>query len=733
MLHPIYETLRDLDSMRSEAIADASLRRVLCIAGRRVDVGALRVNAEGESQRITPKAIGVLLELAREPGVTRTRDDLLQRVWCGRAGDGDVLTQAVKELRRVFGDDPALPHVIETVPRLGYRLLAPVEWQDPQPASNELLVVETTREVPAVAAPVAPRLPSRTSMALLALALLSLLLVLLLLLREWQRHERSDALVLATPAPLLLTADPGAESTPRLSPDGARLAYVARDTDSGRQRIHVRGVNASSTFFPTSGDGEESWPVWSADGALLAFERNHEGHCELLTVDALGGVERERGPCGKGLFESFDWSPDGRSFVVASFAGPGTARLALRSVENGEPLPFDYAHDAAQHDLAPHFSPDGSQIAFRRGLSPYSDLYVVAASGGPVRRLTRVSAQIRGFDWLGDGSGLVFASNHAGTPALYRVGLADAQVAALGVAPAQMPDVAVRGAALAYEVPRTRTIMQGLLLDAAAPETTELAPSTGSDTAAVLSPDGNRVLFVSDRSGSPQLWLFDALARQSYALTQEASGLFLYPQWNSSGSRVLVTRRRDGRGELIEIDLDSQTRHVISPPSLDVRFGTYANHRGYLVVAAAAEGTRLLRLAAAQQPGELLRENVAMLERDLRADRVYYSRLDGIGIHELREGGDAQHDPLVARDSPRFAWQVRSGVLWFFDSGADDDEIVLRRRSLADGDERIAWRTRENFDHRAFDLSLDSRRLVLIRSLRNDTDIALLHIAVAAR
>lgn len=723
--------------MRSEAIADASLRRVLCIAGRRVDVGALRVNAEGESQRITPKAIGVLLELAREPGVTRTRDDLLQRVWCGRAGDGDVLTQAVKELRRVFGDDPALPHLIETVPRLGYRLLAPVEWQDPQSASNDLPIAEIPREIPDAAAPAAPRQPlispNRSSLALLALAMLSLVLILVLALREWQLREHANTLLLTTPVPLLLTADPGAESTPRLSPDGARLAYVARDADSGRQRIHVRGVGASGTFFPTSGNGEESWPVWSADGALLAFQRNRDGHCELLTVDALGGVERERGSCGKGLFESFDWSPDGRSFAVASFAAPGTARLALRSVENGEPLPFDYAHDAAQHDLAPHFSPDGSQIAFRRGLSPYSDLYVVAASGGPVRRLTQVSAQIRGFDWLADGSGLVFASNHAGASALYRVGLADTRVTALGVAPAQMPDVAAYGAALVYEVPRARTVMQGLLLDAAVPEPAELTPSTGSDTAAVLSPDGNRVLFVSDRSGSPQLWLFDALARQSYALTQGVGDLFLYPQWNASGSRVLVTRRRDGRGELLEIDLDSQTQHLVSQPSLDVRFATYANRRGYLVVAAAAQGTRLLRLAEAQQPGELLRENVATLERDLRAERIYYSRLDGAGIHELREAGGAQDDPLVARDSPRFAWQVRSGVLWFFDSGADDDEIVLRRRSLADGEEGIAWRTRDSFDHRAFDLSLDSRRLVLIRAMRNDTDIALLRIAVAAR
>lgn len=718
--------------MRPEAIADASLRRVLCIAGRRVDVGALRVNADGESQRLTPKAIGVLLELAREPGVTRTRDDLLQRVWCGRAGDGDVLTQAVKELRRVFGDDPALPHVIETVPRLGYRLLAPVEWQEPQPASNELLITEPAPENVPTTAPLPARLPRWAGAAMLLLGAVALLAVLLLL-HEWQGRAAVANAALLAPAPLLLTADPGAESTPRLSPDGARLVYVARDAVSGRQRVHLRGVNASSTFFPTTGQGEESWPVWSADGALLAFERNHDGRCELLTVDALGGVERERGPCDKGMFESFDWSPDGRVFAIASFAGPGTARLVLRAVEGGEPQRFDYDHDAAQHDLAPHYSPDGRFIAFRRGLSPYSDLYVVAAEGGRVRRLTQLSAQIRGFDWVGDGSALVFASNHAGTPALYRVDLADARVTALGVAPAQMPDVATHGDSLAYEVPRTRSTLQELALDSGAVEPSEIAASTGSDSAATLSPDGNRVLFVSDRSGSPQLWLYDAPARQSYALTHDEGVLFLYPQWNINGNRVVTTRRRDGRGQLVEIDLDSQTQQVVSPPSLDVRYGTYAAGRGYLVVAAAEAGTRLLRLASAQDAGEVLRQNVAVVERDLAAGRVYYSRQDSAGIRELHEGGSDKDDPLVVADSIRFAWQVRDGMLWYFGSGVDDDEVALHRRALAGGAAQIVWRTREPFDHRAFDLSLDSRRLVLVRAMRNDTDIALLRNAFAAR
>lgn len=701
--------------MRPEVIAETSLRRVLCIAGRRLDVGALRVHGEGEAQRMTPKAVGVLLELAREPGVTRTREELLQRVWAGRAGDGgDVLTQAVKELRRVFADDPAAPHLIETVPRLGYRLLAPVEWEDPPSATVVVEAVGATRAAPVAASPrrrwlVIAALIATGGLAALAAAL----------------QPATPVAEAVVPVPRVLTADPGAESTPRLSPDASRLAYVATDPDTNRQRVHVRGVNASTTLFPTDGRGEESWPVWSADGAQLAFVRRVGQHCSMVTVDALGGAERIRGTCAAGLFESFDWSPDGRTFAVARFGGPGTARLALTAVEGGDALPFDYAHDTAEHDLAPHYSPDGASIAFRRGLSPYCDLYVVAASGGAVRRLTHLSALIRGFDWLPDGSGLVFASNHGGTEALYRVDLADGRIAALGVAPAQMPDIARQGDALVYEVPRTRSIMQGVMLAGESTSVAEIAPSTGSDTHAALSPDSARLAFVSDRGGSPQLWLHESDGRQSYALTRDDGALYLYPQWSADGRRVLVTRRSGGRGELVEIDLGSQIQQVVTMPDIDVRFGTYAPGAGFLIIDGSSGHPRLLSVAHSGAPARAPRDGVAAVEVDTATGRIYFSRADGAGVRELRDR--TEEEVVLAPVGNRFAWHVRAGAVWYFAGDeSSPDEIVLRRRSLDDASDTVVWRTREAIDHRSFDLSADARRLVLVRITRNDTDIALL-------
>src|SRR5690349_15579836 len=91
-----------------------------------VDLGALRVLTRPDHPRLTSKAAAVLVELVRHAGNTLTRDELLDRVWKGRCPTPDVLTQAVKELRRAFDDDQRTPRYIETIPKVGYRLLARV-------------------------------------------------------------------------------------------------------------------------------------------------------------------------------------------------------------------------------------------------------------------------------------------------------------------------------------------------------------------------------------------------------------------------------------------------------------------------------------------------------------------------------------------------------------------------------------------------------------------------------
>lgn len=91
----------------------------------------------GDSVKIEPKAMEVLVFLAGRPGAVVAQRDLEAAVWRDVIVTPQSVYQAVAQLRRVLGDDARQPRYIETVPRRGYRLVAPVQWIDatpPQPA-----------------------------------------------------------------------------------------------------------------------------------------------------------------------------------------------------------------------------------------------------------------------------------------------------------------------------------------------------------------------------------------------------------------------------------------------------------------------------------------------------------------------------------------------------------------------------------------------------------------------
>ena len=86
--------------------------------------------ARGEERvRLEARTMRLLLCLAERPGEVVSIDTLLSQVWSGVVVTPDSVYQAVAGLRRLLGDDAKQPAYIVTVPRLGYRLVAPVETQ----------------------------------------------------------------------------------------------------------------------------------------------------------------------------------------------------------------------------------------------------------------------------------------------------------------------------------------------------------------------------------------------------------------------------------------------------------------------------------------------------------------------------------------------------------------------------------------------------------------------------
>lgn len=712
------QMLRRLPSAEQLKLQNLRLR----VGDHAVDVGALRVIGNAEAARLTSKAVAVLLELVRHAGNTVGREDLLETVWKDRVTTPDVLTQAIKELRRAFADGDKPARYIETIPKVGYRLLAEVSvieadeipfgrvdhlalraenesWVESNdgeeaaalvsPASARAASAEaaadTTAPVSAYAVPAAPTRKRMRSAFAVAALLVAAAAATLYLTRVGQHPARLPWHAANVRA---ITSDPGMELRPHISPDGTRVAFGKLVPATGLDRLYVRTMEPSQlvALAPNTEVAHDMLPAWSPDGSRIAFLRLSKDKCTLFVVPSLGGREREIGDCQDFFTSTFDWAPDGKRLVTALREDGRLSDLTLLlwDVDSGAKQPLRYAHAKGDQDMEPRYSPDGRWIAFRRGIAPYSDLFLMHADGGAVHQLTHLSARMRGYTWAADSSALVFSADHLGKSDLYAVDIDGGAPQRLGIESARFPDAARGGDTVVYEISRTTSGIAEVDLDAAAKEPRKLAASTGSDFTPAVSPDGAYVAFLSTRGGSVQLWVSERGAEGAYALTGYDDATLSNPVWRGDSAALLVGVHRDGEpSRLVEIEVASRRARVISGKDENVLFGSYGVQPGSFVLAigASSNAARLVQRVATgtpQQAEETLAQGVQHAEVDTARKLVYYTRTGTAGLfRRALPSGDEQHLTSTINSLTLAGWHLVGGKIWYI-SAVDLHSMVLR-------------------------------------------------------
>jgi len=126
-----------------------------------------RLIGNGSDIRLTPRTMEVLVCLAEHAGQVVTRGDFSKRVWNPAIVTDDALTRCISELRRNLGDRAADPHFIETIPKRGYRLVAPVSALDPDTQQSATTAASSAEGAEGRAASTRRRPVSRNSIAVL--------------------------------------------------------------------------------------------------------------------------------------------------------------------------------------------------------------------------------------------------------------------------------------------------------------------------------------------------------------------------------------------------------------------------------------------------------------------------------------------------------------------------------------------------------------------------------------
>jgi Tol biopolymer transport system component len=233
--------------------------------------------------------------------------------------------------------------------------------------------------------------------------------------------------------------------SPALSPDGSRVAFLARrdvftidlfiaDSRTGEVTKQLTGPNVDSHFDALS--FIQSSGSWSPDGRKLAFVVFADGDNELAIFDvASGGVERRIKPRGVSSITDPAWSPDGSTIAFSGMQG-GQADLYLLNLQTQAVTRLTSDRYA---ELQPTWSPDGKQLAFATDRGPETDF--TALKFGPMRIAlmdvaTRRAEVIPGFDntrhinpqFSPSGTELYFVADRDGFSDVYRMSLSGGDV-----------------------------------------------------------------------------------------------------------------------------------------------------------------------------------------------------------------------------------------------------------------------------------------------------------------
>jgi DNA-binding winged helix-turn-helix (wHTH) protein len=226
-----------------------------------MDFEAGELRKSGIRIRLQGQPFQLLSTLVERAGQVVTRDELRQRVWAADTFvDFDAsLNIAVRKIRQALGDSTADPRFVETVPRRGYRFVAPVESIAKAPvlgaASGAALSPGHTLAVPAS--------PGRI---LIVLLLLPTSVVAAWL--EFSRTHQSETL--APPwRTRPLTNFLGQELSPTWSPDATRIAFVRRS--GGGANIFTMPMAGGHPVQLTHDPADNLNPRWSPDGRYIAY------------------------------------------------------------------------------------------------------------------------------------------------------------------------------------------------------------------------------------------------------------------------------------------------------------------------------------------------------------------------------------------------------------------------------------------------------------------------------
>ena len=602
-----------------------------------LDLSRQILSRSGTRLKLQKQPFAVLaLLIQRAPDIV-TREEITLHVW-----GNDVYVDSkqginfcIRQIRSVLEDSSTSPSFVETVPRQGYRFIAPLEG----------LLSQTE---------VQDKSPVRRWL----MAGAAIITGIVLAAGSWLWFARRDtAHVVGVVRISPVTTYPGDESQPSLSRDGRQVVFSWGGEKSDNRDIYITFLGEQHPVRLTTDPAEDAYAAWSPDAKHIAFIRRRGGtKADIILIPASGGPERILRRIRLNAWMTnrmLAWSPDGKWLCFTNEVGTsGRHMLFLLSPESGVVRQLSPEQDNGLGDSSPAFSPDGRWLAFGRFIYPGNSKLLLqrlssdfAPQGKPLE-VKEAGVNPKAPVWMPDGRRVLFLD-----------GSRIMQAAIGGVARPFYVSRSIFGeltlagpgtgmvASLQNKDGDIWTIPLGRKGLAATGTGQPMVHSTAEETQPRFSPDGRSLAFRSDRSGTSEIWLADSDGQNPRQLTHLSAYIAGYPRWSPDG-RFLVFHARlpwEPQVHVVRVE-DGVTRQVTdSSPGFTAPSWSMDGQTIYTNAVQSGENN-IYSVSATDGTPRLLWEGTDPIEAPGRR-LLIYDKEDKPGIYARSLDGDPAKNP----------------------------------------------------------------------------------------
>ena len=479
----------------------------------------------------------VLQLLAQRAPEIVSRDEIRLHVW-GEAVYVDTtqsINFCIRQIRLALGDTGTGSRFIETLPRQGYRFIAPVQGPGANTAKPELVSPR----------PSTPRFLKRawliTGIAGFIAASASVAIW------AWLHGRNTDLKVVGISR---ITTYSGDEREPSLSPDGREVAFSWEGETGDNRDVYIKHIGQHDPVRLTNDSAEDAQPAWSPDGKSIAFLRRRSGtRADIMLVPAIGGTERKLREIRLGKWLNtrvLAWTPDGKWICFTDeTAVSGHHRLFLLSPESNAVRLLLPEEENGIGDSSPAFSPDTRWLAYARFQYPFnSKLLIQRLSPDLIPQGTPLVIKDAGVNpkapvWMSAGRRILFLDGSR---------IMDAEIGGsahpLYVSPSVFGELTLATSSRRLLAPMQSVGGEIWMLPLGGQwlkirgSAYRILQSSSGEGQPRFSPDGRSLAFTSDRSGASEVWIADSDGSRPRQLTYKSFHIAGYVRWSPDSKLV---------------------------------------------------------------------------------------------------------------------------------------------------------------------------------------------------